>query len=171
MGDDDFSDDEGPITIVRRGERVGRNDPCPCGSGKKYKKCCYGKGQILEETDESHSFVMGGVRGGKSASKYPVGTVALYGPDETTTTKIVAGVIKREGAEAIIERWVGTNITNSPKAQRQMKDFFDRHKVKSVVVAEGNIGCPHEEGSDFPTGQDCPFCPYWVGKQGSNRRN
>lgn len=23
--------------------KVGRNDPCPCGSGKKYKKCCYGK--------------------------------------------------------------------------------------------------------------------------------
>jgi len=22
---------------------VGRNDPCPCGSGKKYKKCCLGK--------------------------------------------------------------------------------------------------------------------------------
>ena len=25
--------------IVRAGPRVGRNDPCPCGSGKKYKKC------------------------------------------------------------------------------------------------------------------------------------
>ncbi len=25
---------------VRVGERIGRNDPCPCGSGKKYKKCC-----------------------------------------------------------------------------------------------------------------------------------
>ncbi len=25
---------------VRQGEKVGRNDPCPCGSGKKYKKCC-----------------------------------------------------------------------------------------------------------------------------------
>ena len=24
--------------------KVGRNDPCPCGSGKKYKKCCYLKG-------------------------------------------------------------------------------------------------------------------------------
>ncbi|MBI5118565.1 SEC-C domain-containing protein [Candidatus Poribacteria bacterium] len=24
---------------------VGRNDPCPCGSGKKYKKCCLGKGR------------------------------------------------------------------------------------------------------------------------------
>ena len=25
------------------GEKIGRNDPCPCGSGKKYKKCCYPK--------------------------------------------------------------------------------------------------------------------------------
>jgi preprotein translocase subunit SecA len=28
-----------PQTVVRQGEKVGRNDPCPCGSGKKYKKC------------------------------------------------------------------------------------------------------------------------------------
>ena len=27
-------------TIIRKDEKVGRNDPCPCGSGKKYKKCC-----------------------------------------------------------------------------------------------------------------------------------
>ena len=27
-------------TVVRKGEKVGRNDPCPCGSGLKYKKCC-----------------------------------------------------------------------------------------------------------------------------------
>ncbi len=26
--------------VVRSGEKVGRNDPCPCGSGNKYKKCC-----------------------------------------------------------------------------------------------------------------------------------
>jgi peptide deformylase len=26
--------------IVVKGNKVGRNDPCPCGSGKKYKKCC-----------------------------------------------------------------------------------------------------------------------------------
>ena len=26
--------------VVRKTEKVGRNDPCPCGSGKKYKKCC-----------------------------------------------------------------------------------------------------------------------------------
>lgn len=27
-------------TVVRDGEKIGRNDPCPCGSGKKFKKCC-----------------------------------------------------------------------------------------------------------------------------------
>ena len=32
----------GEQTVVK-GEQVGRNDPCPCGSGKKYKKCCLGK--------------------------------------------------------------------------------------------------------------------------------
>jgi hypothetical protein len=30
------------------------------------------------------------------------------------------------------------------------------------------MGCPHEEGEDFPVGEDCPFCPFWKGKQGSN---
>ena len=29
-------------TVRREGPRVGRNDPCPCGSGKKHKKCCGG---------------------------------------------------------------------------------------------------------------------------------
>lgn len=32
-----------PLTgmpYVREAAKVGRNDPCPCGSGKKYKKCC-----------------------------------------------------------------------------------------------------------------------------------
>ena len=30
-----------PAPRTASGEKVGRNDPCPCGSGKKYKKCCY----------------------------------------------------------------------------------------------------------------------------------
>jgi preprotein translocase subunit SecA len=36
-GADDGSDKKRP---VKKGEKIGRNDPCPCGSGKKYKKCC-----------------------------------------------------------------------------------------------------------------------------------
>ncbi|OPY89446.1 MAG: preprotein translocase subunit SecA [Syntrophus sp. PtaU1.Bin208] len=33
-------DTPAPATVRRKTEKVGRNDPCPCGSGKKYKKCC-----------------------------------------------------------------------------------------------------------------------------------
>ena len=29
-----------PMTVVREGRKIGRNEPCPCGSGKKYKNCC-----------------------------------------------------------------------------------------------------------------------------------
>jgi len=44
----DYEDyDEEPIlpmdTVVREEPKVGRNAPCPCGSGKKYKKCCMRK--------------------------------------------------------------------------------------------------------------------------------
>ena len=30
----------GEQTTVVKEKKIGRNDPCPCGSGKKYKKCC-----------------------------------------------------------------------------------------------------------------------------------
>jgi len=33
----------GPAPIKSSAPKVGRNDPCPCGSGKKYKHCCLGK--------------------------------------------------------------------------------------------------------------------------------
>lgn len=158
-----------PLTFVRRNERVGRNDPCPCGSGKKFKNCCYGKNQAERESDPGHASAMSEVLPGKAKSKFPIGTVALYGPNDQTTTKIVAGVIKREGADPILERWVGMNIGENARVQRQLQDFFQSHGVKSVVASEGNMGCPHEEGEDFPNGEDCPFCPFWKGKQGSNR--
>jgi hypothetical protein len=40
-GGDAWSDDEALVGgSLQRGSRVGRNEPCPCGSGKKYKRCC-----------------------------------------------------------------------------------------------------------------------------------
>ncbi len=37
-------EDEAPAEPAEnRFKNIGRNDPCPCGSGKKYKKCCLGK--------------------------------------------------------------------------------------------------------------------------------
>jgi len=37
---DGMQSDKKPEPIRNRQQRVGRNDPCPCGSGKKYKRCC-----------------------------------------------------------------------------------------------------------------------------------
>jgi len=34
---------EDNVQYVKESKDVGRNDPCPCGSGKKYKKCCMNK--------------------------------------------------------------------------------------------------------------------------------
>lgn len=33
---------EKPVPVELEAKRVGRNDPCPCGSGKKSKRCCRG---------------------------------------------------------------------------------------------------------------------------------
>ena len=162
LDEEDFGDDfrdlwqeegEGDLLPPYRVEDrkgPGRNDPCSCGSGKKYENCC--------------------LKNDTARDRFPIGTVALYGPDDKTTTKVVAAVIAAEGAEPILERWVGTNVTRSPKIRREILAFFREHQAKSVVVSSGNMGCPHEEGEDFPVGGDCPFCPFWKGKQGSGRR-
>ena len=149
--------------------RVSRNDPCPCGSGKKYKQCCMSKEHEARSprTTASITDLQGKP---KRRPEYPIGTVAFYGPDDKTTTKIAACVITSPTAEPIVRRWVATDVTTSPKVQGEMKAFFAGHGVRSVAVSEGNMGCPHEEGEDFPEGTDCPFCPFWAGKQGSNRR-
>ena len=35
------------VTAPRQVLKVGRNDPCPCGSGEKYKNCCIKKGEAF----------------------------------------------------------------------------------------------------------------------------
>jgi hypothetical protein len=38
-----YAGEPGEVVQLTRAKGVGRNDPCPCGSGKKYKKCCLSK--------------------------------------------------------------------------------------------------------------------------------
>ena len=38
--DDDAPIPDAPVERAKAGGEPARNDPCPCGSGKKYKKCC-----------------------------------------------------------------------------------------------------------------------------------
>jgi hypothetical protein len=97
-----------------------------------------------------------------------MGLVALYGPDDKRTTKIVAAVILHSTAEPILKRFFGNNIKQDEKVMEEIADFFSSYNVKEAKGMEANLGCPHEEGEDFPVGEDCPFCPFWAGKQGSN---
>jgi preprotein translocase subunit SecA len=39
LGNEDAQQAKAPKTVIREGEKIGRNDPCPCGSGQKYKQC------------------------------------------------------------------------------------------------------------------------------------
>ncbi len=41
-------------------QKVGRNQPCPCGSGKKYKHCCWGSG-VGFKSKNTNLYVFGGV--------------------------------------------------------------------------------------------------------------
>jgi len=40
LPEDDRPQIQIPKTVKREEPKVGRNDPCPCGSGKKFKQCC-----------------------------------------------------------------------------------------------------------------------------------
>ena len=98
--------------------------------------------------------------------QYPIATIAQYGPDDKTVTKLAVGIIEAEDAEPIMERWYGSDVMTNPEIQAQIAGFIEAHGVQSVVRTDGVIGCPHEEGIDFPKGRECPYCPFWRGKQG-----
>jgi len=110
------------------------------------------------------------LRSGNERVRYPVATIAQYGPNDRVTTKIVVRVVKWPGNPPIVARWMGTGVKDDPKVREQIGKFFEDHRVKSVLMMqECNIGCPHEAGLDFPAGQDCPFCPFWKGRQGTDQ--
>ena len=46
----------------------------------------------------------------------------------------------------------------------QILAFLTPCAPRSTVVADRIIGCPHEEGTDYPEGASCPQCPYWAGR-------
>jgi len=96
---------------------------------------------------------------------YPVATVAFYGPNDTKASKVAVGIVTREDAEPeVMERWFGEDldVRTDPGIAREILEFIRRHGVSSVVMADRIIGCPHEEGIDYPDGEVCPQCPFWA---------
>lgn len=96
---------------------------------------------------------------------YPVATVAFYGPDDQRASKAAIGIVAAEGAEADpLERWFcddGDARTDRVIAEQALR-FIQEQGARTVVVADRIIGCPHEEGVDYPEGRVCPRCPFWA---------
>ena len=102
---------------------------------------------------------------GKGFCGYPVATVAFYGPDDTRATKVAVGIVAYEDADADpVERWFceTTDARSDPEITEAIVRFIDHHGAKSVAAVDRIIGCPHEEGIDYPEGEKCMQCPFWA---------
>ncbi|MCI0704457.1 MAG: hypothetical protein L0241_25665 [Planctomycetia bacterium] len=98
-------------------------------------------------------------------SGYPVATMAFYGPDDKVATKVAVGVVLAEDEEpAFLERWFSESqdVRNDHAVNEQILKFIRARAVKTVAMADRIIGCPHEEGVDYPEGSTCPQCPFWA---------
>jgi hypothetical protein len=108
---------------------------------------------------------------GKKAKRgfrgYPAATIALYGPTAERASKIVVSIFHaRTGDPDFLERWFSEqgDVRSDPDVSEKVLAFLRTHAAKSVAVMDGIIGCPHEEGIDYPEGQSCPQYPYWAGR-------
>jgi len=84
---------------------------------------------------------------------YPIATVAFYGPTAELATKVVVSIVRDEGHEPDpLERWFseGMDVRTNPAVGEKVLAFLKEHAAKSVIVTDGIIGCPHEEGIDYP---------------------
>lgn len=104
---------------------------------------------------------------GKKAKKgfrgYPAATVAFYGPTDRKASKLVVGIISEEGAEAEpLRKWNSElDIRHDHLVFEEVLSFVREQDAKSVAMVDRIIGCPHEEGVDYPEGESCPQCPFW----------
>lgn len=102
----------------------------------------------------------------KRKTGYPIGTVAFYGPDASRASKVAVGIIlsEREEDVATMKKWTSdeSDVRTDSRITAEMLAFLALHKVQRVAMADRIIGCPHEEGIDYPKGEACPQCPYWA---------
>ena len=98
---------------------------------------------------------------------YPIGTIAFYGPDERCASKVAVSVVRApQSAPAELHRWFSEagDLRMDGTILAEIVAFLREYEVHSVAMTNGIIGCPHEEGIDYPEGDNCPNCPYWAGR-------
>jgi hypothetical protein len=103
----------------------------------------------------------------RSRAKYPLATVSAYGPDKTRATKLVVAILRRAGQKDPnpIRSWStdAGDVRNDPVIVAEVADWLRSQGIKDTVSYDRIIGCPHEEGIDYPLGRTCPQCPFWAG--------
>jgi hypothetical protein len=96
---------------------------------------------------------------------YPIGTIAFYGPNDRCASKATVGVIAApDTAPVEMRRWFADShdIRGDAAIAAEIATFLREHDVRSVSMVDAIIGCPHEEGIDYPAGEVCPRCPFWA---------
>jgi len=100
--------------------------------------------------------------------KYPLATIAAYGPDNTRATKLVVAIVRRPGRSGRrqLRSWRSHagDVRNDSMIAAEVADWLLSQRIKETIRHDRIIGCPHEEGTDYPIGRDCPQCPFWAGR-------
>ena len=99
-------------------------------------------------------------------SGFPIATIAYYGPDDETATKVAVGIVDSKDELIEMKRWLvrSLDVRIDRAINNEILLFIKAYKVKQVAIAGRIIGCPHEEGTDYPEGSMCPKCPFWAVK-------
>ncbi len=94
---------------------------------------------------------------------YPVATIAYYGPTDKVASKVTVGIIAEESADPEpLNSWYSDNdVRKDARILEELLVFIAKYNAKSVVMVDKIIGCPHQEGIDYPDGDKCPVCTFW----------
>jgi hypothetical protein len=65
-----------------------------------------------------------------------------------------------------LQRWASetTDVRYDDDVISEMLAFIELHGARTIALSPTIIGCPHEEGVDYPDGEECPRCPFWHGR-------
>ncbi len=101
-----------------------------------------------------------------SSTRHRVATIAAYGPDTALATKLVVAVLERtRRAEPLAMRTWTTqlvDVRHDSTIAAEVAAFLEEHGVTESLTSDRMMGCPHEEGIDYPMGRSCPRCPFWA---------
>ncbi len=122
--------------------KVGRNDPCPCGSGKKFKKCCLNK--VEKElpyqkylTDSLNNYPK------KNNNQGEIDFYSIYDEESIKIDKLIYNALKKKNVPLFIERDYlkehKKDFDYLNKAYPLIKEIVQKRKIKSIDEYDKNI--------------------------------